>query len=74
MVLATYSQNPDEACQRSLGYFDLYDQVSFLGGLNIDCEPIEFNYGNKKWKIELWKDSYLFGDATGAEIGVYTNP
>jgi hypothetical protein len=35
-----------------------------------DCEPIRFEYGGKRWLIELWKGQY--GMTTGCEIGIYT--
>ena len=41
-------------------------------GMIIDCEPVRFYYGGKKWLIELWKGQY--GMTTGCEIGVYTAP
>jgi hypothetical protein len=37
----------------------------------IDCEPVTFEYGGKKWMIEIWKGQYDF--TTGCEIGVYTS-
>jgi len=36
----------------------------------IDCEPIYFEYLEKKWMIGFWKGQYDL--VTGAEIGVYT--
>ena len=35
----------------------------------MDCEPVEFSYGGKRWLIELWKGQY--GITTGGEIGIY---
>ncbi len=35
----------------------------------IDCEPIYFEYDDKKWLIEFWKGQY--GINTGAEVGIY---
>ena len=40
--------------------------------MNLDCEPIFFDYDNKHWMIELWKGQY--GLEVGCEIGVYTRP
>lgn len=56
--------------QRSFGYCQLYDEMAVTISLVIDCEPIHFEYGGKKWMIEFWKGQY--GMATGSEIGVYT--
>lgn len=55
--------------QRQYGYCQLYDEACPPLSLIIDCEPIHFRYGGKKWLIELWKGQY--GMTTGAEIGVY---
>jgi hypothetical protein len=56
--------------QRKLGYCSLYDEAAIPLGMVFDCEPIRFEYGGKKWLIELWKGQY--GITTGGEIGVYT--
>lgn len=58
-----------DAWQRNFGYCQLYDEVAPSLSLIFDCEPIEFEYGNKRWMIELWKGQY--GMTTGCEIGVY---
>lgn len=56
--------------QRNMGYCRLYDEASAPLNMIIDCEPIYFEYGNKRWMIELWKGQY--GMTVGGEIGVYT--
>lgn len=56
--------------QRELGYCSLYDEASTPIGLVFDCEPVRFEYGGKRWMIELWKGQY--GITTGGEIGIYT--
>ena len=55
--------------QREAGYCKLYDEGSPLFNMVMDCEPVAFYYGGKRWLIELWKGQY--GITTGAEIGVY---
>lgn len=55
--------------QREVGYCRLYDEGAPLFHMIIDCEPITFSYGGKRWLIELWKGQY--GITTGAEIGIY---
>lgn len=55
--------------QRDMGYCKLYDEAAPFFNMIIDCEPITFSYGGKRWLIELWKGQY--GIATGAEIGIY---
>lgn len=56
--------------QRDLGYCSLYDEAAAPLGLVFDCEPVRFDYGGKRWLIELWKGQY--GITSGAEIGIYT--
>lgn len=52
-----------------MGYSRLYDELAAPSFMIIDCEPIYFEYNNKRWMIELWKGQY--GIMTGFEIGVY---
>ena len=55
--------------QRKAGYCKLYDEGSPAFNMIMDCEPVTFSYGGKKWLIELWKGQY--GITTGGEIGIY---
>lgn len=55
--------------QREVGYCRLYDEAAPLFNMIMDCEPVTFSYGGKRWLIELWKGQY--GITTGAEIGIY---
>jgi len=59
------------AWQRQMGYCRLYDEAAAPMGIVMDCEPIFFEYDNKKWLIEFWKGQYDL--TTGAEIGIYTS-
>lgn len=59
-----------DAWQRDYGYFRLYDDFAAILNLIYDCEPIYFEYDDKRWLIELWKGQY--GMTTGCEIGIYT--
>ena len=76
---AGYAYNPKKdiffstmyAWQRKMGYCRLYDEAAAPLGMIIDCEPIRFSYGGKRWLIEFWKGQY--GMTTGCEIGVYTS-
>lgn len=56
--------------QRDIGYCRLYDEFAAPLGMIIDCEPIYFEYLEKKWMIGFWKGQYDL--VCGAEIGVYT--
>ena len=55
--------------QRETGYCRLYDEAAPLFNMIIDCEPVTFSYGGKRWLIEFWKGQY--GITTGGEIGIY---
>jgi hypothetical protein len=55
--------------QRKIGYCRLFDELSPLMGMIIDCEPIYFSYNGKKWLLGLWKGQYDM--VTGGEIGLY---
>jgi hypothetical protein len=55
--------------QRDFGYCHLYDGAAAPMGMVIDCEPIYFEYADKKWMIEFWKGQYDL--STGCEVGVY---
>jgi len=55
--------------QRDLGYCRLYDEASAALSMIIDCEPIPFEYGGRRWLIEFWKGQY--GMNTGGEVGIY---
>lgn len=59
-----------DAWQRSMGYCRLYDESAAPFGMIIDCEPIQFEYKDKRWLIEFWKGQYDL--TTGCEIGVYS--
>ncbi|MBS4538759.1 DUF4474 domain-containing protein [Clostridium sp. D2Q-11] len=58
-----------DAWQRKMGYCRLYDEAAAPLGMIIDCEPIYFEYDNKRWMIEFWKGQYDL--TTGCEVGVY---
>lgn len=58
-----------DAWQRKFGYGKIYDEMAPVMNMIIDCEPIYFEYDNKRWMIECWKGQY--GITTGAEIGLY---
>lgn len=58
-----------DAWQRKMGYSRLYDELAAPSFMIIDCEPVYFEYNNKRWMVEFWKGQY--GIMTGFEIGVY---
>lgn len=55
--------------QRKFGYCRLYDEACAAFSMIIDCEPIYFEYNDRKWLIEFWKGQY--GMTTGCEVGIY---
>jgi hypothetical protein len=57
------------AWQRKYGYCSLYDESSAPSGMIVDAEPIYFNYGGRRYLLELWKGQY--GMTTGCEVGFY---
>ena len=59
-----------DAWQREMGYCRLYDEAAPALGMILDCEPVTFSYGGRRWLIELWKGQY--GLSAGGEIGVYS--
>lgn len=77
MKLYGYAYDPQQdifysvidAWQREMGYTRLYDEAAVLSYIIIDCEPIYFEYDNRRWMIEFWKGQY--GMTTGFEIGIY---
>lgn len=53
------------------GFNDLFDKAGPLLGMNLDDEVIYFDANGKEYRLELWKGSYGFGNAYGAEVGLY---
>lgn len=58
-----------DAWQRQFGYGKVYDEMAPVMNMVIHSEPIYFEYGDRRWMIELWKGQY--GITTGAEVGIY---
>ena len=56
--------------QRKMGYCRLYDEAAAPLNMIIDCEPIYFSYGGRRWLIQFWKGQYAMN--AGCEIGVYS--
>ncbi len=61
-----------DSWQRKFGYGRIYDEAAAPMNMIIDCEPIYFDYDEKKWMIQFWKGQY--GITTGGEAGVYYLP
>lgn len=39
-----------DAWQREAGYCKIYDEAAYMAGMEYDCEPITFTYGEKRWR------------------------
>ena len=57
--------------QSKFGFMDFYDEAGALLGMDLDDEIVTFQYGNREYRIELWKGNYGFGNAFGGEFGIY---
>lgn len=69
-----YRTNENYGVQRIAGFMDLWDEMGFLLGMNLDTEIVTFEVPgrNKEYRLQFWKGSYGFGTAFGGEIGFYS--
>ena len=66
-----YYYTDDKECwQGNANYNTVYDQMTPLTAMFIDCMRIKFNYGGQDWMIQFWKGQYGWL-LLGAEIGVF---
>ena len=47
---------------------DFYDEAGALLGMDLDDEIVTFQYGNREYRIELWKGNYGFGNALAGNL------
>lgn len=68
-------QDPD-CMQANFGYNYLYDIGANLIDFSIETTKLDFDYGDKSYRIQLWKGQYISGDVgtVGGEVGIYTRP
>lgn len=73
-----YAGNDDDyyytqrgSIQNHFGFMDYYDEIGNLLGMNLNDEVIVFNYGDREYRIELWRGTYGYGGAFGGEFGIY---
>ena len=66
-----YFYNVRHAFQWIFGFNRVYDALSPLAGCLYDTIRCEFEYGGRKWMVQLWKGAYMYGLCTGGEIGIY---
>lgn len=59
--------------QRLGGFCDLYDNLQWLLGMDLDTEIVTFTPegSNREYRLQFWKGSYANGQAFGGEIGLY---
>jgi hypothetical protein len=65
-----YTTN-QHSIQSHLGFMDAFDDLGPFAGMDLDDSVVEFPYGDREYKLELWKGSYGGGSAFGGEIGLY---
>ncbi|MDD5210584.1 MAG: DUF4474 domain-containing protein [Elusimicrobiales bacterium] len=58
-----------DSLQRYFGYNGFYDRMALPAAMVIDAEPVKFDYGGRRYMLELWKGQYNV--MAGAEIGLY---
>lgn len=68
-------QDPD-CMQANFGYNYLYDIGANLIDFSIETTKLDFDYGDKSYRIQLWKGQYISGEVgtVGGEVGIYTRP
>ena len=72
-----FNDDQDPNCmQANFGYNYLYDIGANLIDFSIETTKLDFDYGDKSYRIQLWKGQYISGDVgtVGGEVGVYTRP
>ena len=68
-----YVTNENYGIQRMSGFANMYDDIGGALGMDLDTVPIEFTADGKAYRLQLWKGTYVFGNAYGSEIGLYEN-
>jgi hypothetical protein len=72
-----FNDDQDPECmQANFGYNYLYDIGANLIDFSIETTKLDFDYGDKSYRIQLWKGQYISGDVgtVGGEVGIYTRP
>ena len=58
--------------QSKMGFMDYYDECGHLLGMDgLQDIVITFPYKDKEYRVEFWYGPYGYGNAYGAEIGIY---
>ena len=69
-----YYYTLENSLQSKFGFMDMYDQSGDLLGMDLQDTVIVFPYKDKEYRVEFWCGRYAFGNAYGAEIGIYYRP
>lgn len=68
-----YVTNETYGIQRRFGFADIYDDMGYLLGMDLDTEILVFTPegSEKEYRLQFWKGAYGSGGAYGSEIGLY---
>ena len=69
-----YYYTQENSLQSKFGFMDAYDESGDLLGMDLQDTVIVFPYKDKEYRVEFWCGRYAYGNAYGAEIGVYYRP
>ena len=68
-----YNTSEIRGLQRIAGFMDIFDDAGGFLGMDLDTKVINYDYDGKYYRLQLWKGSYGFGNAYGAEVGLHYN-
>ncbi|MTD41846.1 DUF4474 domain-containing protein [Erwinia sp. CPCC 100877] len=60
-----------DSMQSWFGFGDMFDEVGPLLGMDLDTEVVQFMYGGKEYRFQVWKGTYGSGTMVGGEQGWY---
>ena len=70
-----YYYTLEHSLQSKFGFMDLYDENGAVMGMKgLKDTVIVFPYKDKEYRVEFWCGRYAYGNAYGAEIGIYYRP
>lgn len=66
-----YYYTNESGMQSHFGFGDTYDHFGYPLGMDLNTSVYEFQVNGKEYRYQLWKGTYGFGQAYGAEQGWY---
>lgn len=69
-----YYYTTDSSIQSKFGFWDELDHIGPVLGMDLNTEVVTFTSGTSEYRLQLWKGEYGFGNAYGAEVGLYSRP